>query len=82
VELDSVRISAMWKDLLDKWQHNTFDEVLRIELVLRAHQIHGVETLYPHITVNVNFAVPIVGLVFVATSSRQTCHYAEFFISR
>jgi hypothetical protein len=47
MELKSARISAMWKDPLDKWHHNVFHEVLRIKLVLRGHQIHDVEALYP-----------------------------------
>jgi hypothetical protein len=37
----------MWKDLLDKWHHNMFHEVLRIELVVRGHQIHDMEAFYP-----------------------------------
>jgi hypothetical protein len=32
---------------MGKWHHNMFHEVLRIELVLRGHQIHAVEAVYP-----------------------------------
>jgi hypothetical protein len=58
-----------------------FHEVLRIELVLRGH-LHDLEAFIPQITINMNFGVPIVGLVFVATSSGQTDHCAECPVSR
>jgi hypothetical protein len=49
MESKSAPISAMWKDLPDKWHHNMFHEVLRIELVPRGHQIHDVDAFhYPH----------------------------------
>jgi hypothetical protein len=42
----SMRISAFWKDFLDKQYHDIIYEVLRIKTALRSQEIDNVEFVY------------------------------------